>query len=100
MSASPARGSAMSESHFWIARSAAARAAVIVAENNDRETAHDTTKGLLTGFLLAFVKYDEWDQTLAYINQLAIASRVPAEVEKPKLSVIQGGKSHESVSVV
>lgn len=82
----------MSESHFWIARSAAARAAVVLAEHHDRSTAHDTTRGLLTGFLLATVQYESWDQVLHDIHQIAAASRKPAEIEKPKLHLVRGDK--------
>lgn len=89
----------MSEQHFWQARGTAARAAVVIASDNDRETAHDMTRGLFNGFLMALVQYDGWEATLDHVYQFAKASRVPAEVCSPKLSVIEGGKN-DSVSVV
>lgn len=80
----------MAESHIWSARSTAGRAAVVIADSHDRETARDMTLGLMTGFLLVCAEYDGWDETLRVVNELARASRVPAVAEKPKLTVVQG----------
>lgn len=82
----------MAEDHIWKARCTAGRAAVVIANDYERDTARDLTRGLLMGFLQACAQYDGWDSTLAFVNQLATASRVPAEVSSPKLSVVQGGK--------
>lgn len=82
---------AMAEHHIWMARNTAGRAAVVIASEHDRETARDMTCGLFTGFLLACAQYDGWDETLRTVQQIATASRVPAEISRPKLSVVQGG---------
>lgn len=83
---------------FWKARAAACRAAVVVAESHDRETARQTVMGLLDGFFAAFVMFDGLDGAIAHINQLAAASRVPPQAKSPKLSVVQGGKHEPSVA--
>lgn len=83
----------MAQEHIWKARCTAGRAAIVIAESHDRESARDMTRGLLMGFLEADAKYADWDSTLKFVHDIATASRVPAEVCQPKLAVVQGGKS-------
>ena len=79
----------MSEDHIWKARCTAGRAAVIIADSHDRETARDMTRGLLMGFLEAAAQYDGWDSALQYAQQVASTSRTPAVVTAPKLRVVK-----------
>lgn len=79
----------MAIEHVYKARCTAGRAAIVIAESHDRETARDMTRGLLMGFLEADAKYQDWDSTLKFVHDIATASRVPAEVSKPKLSIVQ-----------
>lgn len=80
----------MSEDHQWKARATAGRAAVIIANEQDRETARDMTFGLMTGMILACVEYEGWDSVLHEINELAAQSRGHAERSKPVLVVNNG----------
>lgn len=79
----------MAQEHIFKARCTAGRAAVIIAEDHDRESARDMTRGLLMGFLEADSKYAGWDETIKFVHEIAAASRVPAEVCTPKLSIVR-----------
>lgn len=83
----------MAIEHNLIARNAAARTAVIIADENTHENAVDMLRGCLAGFLTACAEVDGWDRTLAMVNEFARASRVPAEVEKPKLELVRTGSA-------
>lgn len=87
----------MAETDHFAARATAGRAAVIIAQEHDRETARDMTFGLLTGFILVCVHYDGWDRVLHEINELAAQSRGHAEKIKPVL-VVNNSKSGRDVA--
>lgn len=82
----------MAIEHNLKARAAAGRAAVALMDEHGQEAGADTLLGLMTGFLLACSEVVGWDETLHVVNQFAIAGRVPAVVEKPKLVVVHGEK--------
>jgi hypothetical protein len=80
----------MAQEHLWKARCTAGRAAIVIAESHERESARDMTRGLLMGFLEADSKYSGWDDTIKFVREVAAASRVPAEVTTPKLQIVRG----------
>ena len=75
----------MSEIDLFSARATAGRAAVVIANEHDREKARDVTCGLMTGFIEAMACFDGWDATLAHIHQLAANHHVPQKGTKPRL---------------
>lgn len=79
----------MAIENLFQARGTAGRAALVICDSHDRDTARDLTRGLLMGFLEAAEKYDGWDSTLKFVHDIAAASRVPAEVSKPKLQIVR-----------
>lgn len=79
----------MAIEHLFKARCTAGRAALVIYDSHDRETARDLTRGLLMGFLEADAKYQDWDSTLKFVHDIVAASRVPAEVSKPKLQIVR-----------
>ena len=81
----------MSSEHYFTARCTAGRAAVSLADSHGHVPASDTIRGLSHGFILADAEMNGADFVLHEIHQLLIAARVPSQVEKPKLKIINGG---------
>lgn len=85
-------GAVVAEPDYFIARAAAGRAAVTIAHEKGAEASADMIRGAWAGFLLASAELDGWDAVMRHVQELASAARVPACIQKPKLSVVQGGK--------
>lgn len=83
----------MLSEHYYAARTQAGRAAVKIAGETSQEISTDMILGAFAGFLLAAAETSGWDATLHHLHQLARASRVPAECENPKLTIIPGGRA-------
>lgn len=83
----------MAKNYYFEARAAFGRAAIVLADENGNDIATETIRGGTHGFVLALADLIGWDRTLREINEIAVAARSPAEIEKPKLSVIKGGRA-------
>lgn len=83
----------MAKDFYHEARAAFGRAALIIDDHHGHEIASDTIRGVAHAAILALGDIIGWDRTLREINEVAAAARSPAEIEKPKLSVIKGGRA-------
>lgn len=82
----------MTDHLYFKAKNAAGRAAISLADEHGADAAV-LIRGAAAGFIEAAAMFDGWDALLAHIHQLAAAHRVPAEVSKPGLKIVQGGKA-------
>lgn len=80
----------MAIEHYFLARTTAGRTAVIIVDEHGAEIGTDMLRGMLGGFLLACSEVIGWDATLHEVNELARASRIPAEPQPPRLSIVRG----------